>query len=289
MNDYGLVSIILPVYNGASHLHKSINSIMAQTYTNWELIAVNDCSTDDTLSILEKYALKDSRIKIISNPSNLKLPRTLNAGFSISNGQYLTWTSDDNMYKPEAINTLVNTLHNNPDVDMVYSDYTNIDSHDEEIDIVKLGDPKLLISGNVIGACFLYTRKIAKIVGTYDSNLFLAEDYDYWIRIYANGKILHIKDNLYLYRRHAGSLTETKKEMIQLQTYKMLEKNFMSLYALALKNKQSNLLFDQILKRAGAELYSSVKDQLITINHKYKYYLLINKFKTKMKEFLYKY
>ena len=107
------VSIILPVYDGQKHITNAINSILNQTYSNWELIIVNDCSTDNTLQIAEKFAQTDSRIKVYSNERNLKLPMTLNAGFRHATGDYFTWTSDDNMFKPEAIEVLVDYLEKN--------------------------------------------------------------------------------------------------------------------------------------------------------------------------------
>ena len=90
-----LISIVLPVYNGEQYIDKAVESIIGQTYKNWELILVNDCSTDHTLEILEEYAGKDVRIRIINNTHNLKLPASLNVGFENAKGRYLTWTSDD--------------------------------------------------------------------------------------------------------------------------------------------------------------------------------------------------
>ena len=97
------VSVVLPVYNGAKRVSKAIESVLSQSYTNLELIIVNDCSTDNTMEVLRGYADKDSRIKVYENEVNQKLPRTLNNGFSHVEGDYLTWTSDDNTYKLNAI------------------------------------------------------------------------------------------------------------------------------------------------------------------------------------------
>ncbi|SDB68209.1 glycosyltransferase family A protein [Butyrivibrio sp. INlla16] len=266
------VSIVLPVYNGEKHVANSIESIMAQTYQNWELIVVNDCSTDSTLEICNGLANKDGRIKVISNPVNLKLPNTLNAGFDAASGDYYTWTSDDNMYRPNAIEVLVNTLQSDSDLVMVYSDYTSIDGDGNIIAEGKLPDSQYIVMGNVCGACFLYTAEVAKKVGRYDANLFLAEDYDYWMRIYRYGKVKHITDNLYLYRRHACSLSETKKASIQEQTYKAIEKNFLPLYVDAKKHNLEYAFFDNVIRRGQAH-EAETKDMLYAINKGYMLYL----------------
>lgn len=76
-----LISIVLPTYNGSRFLRDSIESVVSQTYEHWELIIVNDCSTDNTLKIAKEYEERDSRIRVISNNINKKLPASLNIGF----------------------------------------------------------------------------------------------------------------------------------------------------------------------------------------------------------------
>ena len=102
-----LVSIVLPTYNGGKYIRDSIESILNQTYTKWELIIVNDCSIDNTYEIINEYAKKDCRIKIINNPINYKLPRSLNIGFENTDGEYYPWTSDDNIFKRNALKKMV--------------------------------------------------------------------------------------------------------------------------------------------------------------------------------------
>lgn len=265
----GKVSIVLPVYNGELYVENSILSIKKQTYNNWELIIVNDCSTDRTVEIIERCAKQDPRIKIINNAVNLKLPATLNIGFRNAEGQYYTWTSDDNLYKENAIEKMVETLKAAPDYDMVYANYSNIDADNNTISDERLDRPCGLVAGNVIGSCFLYTNRIAEQVGAYDVNLFLAEDYDYWIRIWREGKILHIEDNLYYYRCHAGSLTETRKQWIDMQTYRVLEKHFLFLYSAAKTKKERYSLFDHMVCRMGEDRSAETKMLLCSVDKKY--------------------
>lgn len=253
MSSLPLITVILPVYNGEKYLRKSVDSILRQTYKNIELIAVNDCSTDNTLKILEQYALEDDRVKIINNRENLKLPGALNAGFTKAKGKYLTWTSDDNMYKDNAFEVLVNVLMKNPELDLVYSDYTFVDENDFIIGI-ETQEPDDIVTRNVCGACFMYTKRIADRVGSYDPSLFLAEDYDYWIRIHAIAKIFHLKnENLYYYRCHSDSLSETKQNKIAMQTFKTYKKNFKTMYSFALETNQEIAFLNKLCEYAGKE------------------------------------
>ena len=91
-----LISIVLPSYNGARYVCESIDSCLRQSYHNWELIIVDDASTDDTPSIIAEYVARDHRIRSIRNAVNRRLPGSLNIGFADASVQFLTWTSDDN-------------------------------------------------------------------------------------------------------------------------------------------------------------------------------------------------
>lgn len=265
------VSIVLPVYNGEANLSHAIDSIINQTYQNIELIVVNDCSTDGTAEILKEYAENDSRILIINNPINMKLPRTLNAGFEHATGDYLTWTSDDNIYKEDAIWKMVEYLQSDDSIDMVYANYTRIDASGNILGEVEPLGTDMLPFGNEIGACFLYKREIAELVGFYDADAFLAEDYDYWIRIWKAGKLIRIPENLYYYRVHDKSLTSTKTDLINIQTYKVMEKHFLFLYSKLDTEKKRNLFFDRIMYHSREN--ETVKKRLYSINRKYAFHI----------------
>ncbi|MBL8029336.1 MAG: glycosyltransferase [Fibrobacteres bacterium] len=203
-----LVSIVLPTYNGRRYLRKSIDSCLSQSYKNIEIIAVNDGSTDDTLEILKSY--KDNRVKILDIP-NGGLPNALNVGFRAASGRYLTWTSDDNYYLPNAINEMVEYLNNNPNKPLVYAIYNNIDENDKII-----GQSKYEL------ACFLYRKEIADITGEYRIEFKLVEDVDFFLRLrHAGGVFGTIKKVLYHYRIHGGSLSSRKICERQLISLKM--------------------------------------------------------------------
>jgi glycosyltransferase involved in cell wall biosynthesis len=203
-----LVSIVLPTYKRAHVLPLAIRSVLAQTYSNWELVIVSDNSPDNTEEVVK--AFDDPRIRYYRNDPNLRLPRTLNRGFSLAAGDYLTWTSDDNMLAPEAIARMVEVL-NEGEADFVFADYhefadTDADGQPLGMKPIRLPDVPDMARGNSIGACFMYTRTVYERIGDYDPDLFLNEDYDYWMRIARRFRIKHIPELLYYFRRDEDSL-----------------------------------------------------------------------------------
>lgn len=210
-----VVSIVLPVFNGERYLAQSVESILNQSYSNFELIVVNDCSTDRTEDIIQNFASIDSRIIYIKNEKNLKLPASLNRGFSIARGEYYTWTSDDNLYHQEAIEKMVRYLDNHPDYGMVACDYRTINAEGAVQATAHVGDSDALVIKNRVGACFMYRKHVAEEIGEYRTDLFLVEDYDYWLRIRRKYPIAFLHEPLYDYRVHEKSLTAERKQEVQ--------------------------------------------------------------------------
>lgn len=216
------VSVVLPTYNGQEYIKEAIESIINQTFEDWELIIVNDCSTDETGKVIEEYGKKDSRIRIINNSVNKKLPASLNVGFSQATGEYLTWTSDDNMYLPNALKVMIEYLDRNPQQVMVRARYNVINEDKEVLYIADEYDQDIGYIRNCVGACFLYRKEVVKKIGGYNENKFLVEDYEYWLRIlFEYGEIGNISDVLYLYRTHKCSLTSTRERDIRRMLLKL--------------------------------------------------------------------
>ncbi len=206
-----LISIVLPVYNGEQYLEESICSVLKQTIEDWELIIVDDCSEDETFSIIEKYEKMDNRIRGIRNETNQKLPKSLNIGFSYAKGKYLTWTSDDNIFLPNALEKMLQYLEINRDIPMVCAGMDMIDSSGNIIGSFEGYEEKLMYFNNCVGACFMYRYKVLEEIGNYNLDWFLIEDYEYWMRIlFFYGKIGYISQTLYKYRYHNNSLTATR-------------------------------------------------------------------------------
>ena len=228
----GLVSIVLPVYNGADMLHESVESILAQSYPKFELIAINDGSTDQTADILEEYARKDSRVRVV-HQENRKIPRTLSRGSRLARGEYLTWTSHDNHLKPDFLQQMVDCLQRHPQWDMIYANQDIIGEDGLPLrnsdwyhgyqqpvgseHIYFPTDPSELntFPNNYVGAAFMYRSRVAALLGDYSTLRFTAEDYDYWMRVNQLMTLRHsdFEAPVYEYRLHVQSLTAHDEEL----------------------------------------------------------------------------
>lgn len=218
-----LVSIVLPTYNGKDFLRKSIESCLNQTYTNIELIIINDCSIDATEQIILSYT--DSRIKYIKNETNQRLPKSLNIGFENALGDYLTWTSDDNFFDIRAVEKMVLELESQK-VDLVCASYFTIDNNGAITGKRSVGKQADVLIDNVVKACFLYKKEVHQKLNGYNPTLFLVEDYDFWIRAtYENYKFYQLSEKLYYYRFHDNSLTETRRNDISKALLNLLKKH----------------------------------------------------------------
>lgn len=257
-----MVSIILPTYNGEKYIGESIESVINQTYTNWELIVIDDCSTDSTNSIVTEYSNKDARIKIYRNEKNLKLPSSLNIGFSKATGDYLTWTSDDNLYKVNAIEKMLDVLQKDRNCGLVFTRMECIRANGTVKSLSYA--PKSvseLYYRNIVGASFMYTREVYKRIGDYNVEKFLVEDHDYWLRIAKFFEVKYIPDILYQYRQHNESLTESRNKYVLEGKVKLLEEE---LY----ENDFDKFTLRMIYKELTEALFSL--DRYAEMKHYYK-------------------
>lgn len=220
-----MISIVLPVYNGERFLKESIESILAQSYRNFELIIVNDCSTDNTSSIIEEYQRQDSRIKIIHNESNQKLPKSLNIGFANAIGKYFTWTSDDNIMLPDALEELLHCLECK-NADLAFSRCFFIDAKGDTFGKTPIyKDLDEIYYNNIINASFLYKKEVHEELKGYDPDKILIEDYDFWIRAYRRFSFTFCPKLLYKIRWHENNLGVLQKEKVRLSKINLLKDN----------------------------------------------------------------
>lgn len=202
-----LFSIVLPVKNGEKYLSSAIASIVNQSLKDFELIVVNDNSTDQTSAILDTWIKRDERIRVIPSNSTKKLPGALNTGFAAARGQWFTWTSHDNILEPVFLEVFFNAL-STQGLDFAYSNYWLIDAEGKRTRLVEVRDSKYLHYENVVGASFAYSSRLAKLVGPYDESAFMFEDYDFWVRASKIGlPFERIQVAPYEYRLHDSQIS----------------------------------------------------------------------------------
>lgn len=225
----GLVSVVLPVYNQADLIAESIDSVLNQTYQDFELIIINDGSTDGVEEVIKRY-LGHPKIRYFTQ-DNQRLPKALSNGFDFARGEYRTWTSADNIMESRMLELLVGKLRSEPDVGMVYADYYAIDdrgnflqdpswrAHNRpdptsgEIRLPRSAKMLNIVQDNFIGPCFMYRGWIGLCLGDYDPQLGV-EDYDYWMRINSFFPVRHLGNDslLYRYRVHDNTLSAKAHE-----------------------------------------------------------------------------
>jgi glycosyltransferase involved in cell wall biosynthesis len=220
-----LVSIVLPTHNGSKHLQSAIDSCLAQTYSHFELIVVDDGSTDLSVGEILDHQT-DPRVRSVRLKKNVGLPEALNTGFREVTGELLTWTSDDNLYRPNALDVMMQALVRLR-ADFVYAGMTAIDDDGVAMEPLPAAPPEHLLFDNPVGGCFLYTAKAFRETGWFDNTTFLCEDYDYWIRVWKRFRVRALSDDLYLYRRHARSLSSVHtREGVRVKIEAVRRKHF---------------------------------------------------------------
>jgi glycosyltransferase involved in cell wall biosynthesis len=199
-----IISVVLPTHNGSRFIDQAIESVVTQTFTDWELILVDDASTDDTPSKLAFWAALDTRIRVITFDQNRKLPGALNEGFKQACGQFYTWTSDDNWYHPTAFERMLEILKQKMEIDIVYTKIDLVDAGDNSSESPFVKSVEYLPFHNCVGACFLFRRMVFEQLGGYQERLFLAEDYDFWLRASNKFTFRMSQEILYSYRLEGG-------------------------------------------------------------------------------------
>lgn len=209
-----LVSILLPAYNCDRYIAQTIESILLQTYTHFELLIINDGSTDNTIQEIEKF--KDKRIQLIHNPQNMGLIATLNKGLQIAKGRFIARIDADDICLPNRIEKQVNFLLQHPNVAVVATQIQFINQYNEvtgDWPLDKKTNTHLQIKKAMIWqSCIAHptvmfnTQHIKNY--TYHYSQVHSEDYDLWLTLLADGKIFEkIAEPLLLYRVHQLSIT----------------------------------------------------------------------------------
>lgn len=261
-----LVSVLIPCYNVEKYVIESVNSIILQTYTNLEIILINDCSTDTTLSKLEELSKIDSRIKLYSNNSNLKLIKTLNKGIELCSGEFIARMDADDISLPTRIEKQVDFLLKNKDYDVVstmfyaFRDGSNRkDFYRNPTNYEDLQAYLLFKSGICHPASMIRKTLFTNIGLKFESEYLHVEDYALWSKAIYCSKIANIDEALLLYRVHPSQVSmlneesqiENKKEVFKIHIQKLnlcTSDEYLNIYASVAESVPKEISFEYLDK-----------------------------------------
>ena len=221
------VSIIMPSYNYALYIKKAIESVLSQTYKNWELIIIDDASTDNSLSIINEYLKNDSRVKLIINDKNIGLCASLNKAIQLADGEWIAFLESDDEFLPESIEEKIKAAKLG--ADFIYTDvelfqdkdrkkelelyFKNINKYLVELDHSKFIDdfPKIITKSNIIPtfSCVMVKKELllnAKFNPLCKSSL----DHYLWAQL-SDKRVYYINKKLTKWRLHKDSYINKNK------------------------------------------------------------------------------
>lgn len=222
-----LVSVCVDVYNYADFLPQAIESVLTQTLTDFELIIVDDCSTDDSFAVAQRYAMQDARIRVTRNQANMGMVRNRNACLAQAQGKYVKWLhADDFLASNEALERLAGLMESSPALSLAASAMRFVDAASQPTGGTTFFLSSRLIAGTTVVARCLWERK--NLVGGpsavmfrrslsgrgFDERFFHAADLEMWFHLLEQGCFGYIPDALTAYRWHGRQQTEKDKQTL---------------------------------------------------------------------------
>lgn len=282
-----LVSIIIPTFNRAHLIKETLDSVLAQSYSNWECIIVDDGSTDDTFQIVKKYIQKDLRFYYFKRPEYYKAGGNgaRNFGIEASKGNYLQFLDSDDLLSENKIKSQIEILlQNQSDYNLISCKWEKFSNTSNEIqfnirdDYRSFDSPKSYFDliGKVGGFypphCFLTNRKIIKRAGFWNENIIKSQDAEFFFRVISNSqKILFDKQSYVLYRgssnQNVSSLNTVEKAKSFINSWRIIEALYVANFPEDTKklyiNKKKNDVYNEInnyfpqLIKSNSDFFSS--------------------------------
>jgi len=250
-------------YNQARYLERAINSVLEQTFNDFELIIVNDGSTDNTQAILNQYEHND-RICIV-NQKNMGRGVAGNVGLELAKGDFIAFLDSDDLWERDFLLQTYNFLNTHVDVDVVYCGWATIDEDDRILTEIKISKPKDDYKSEFLyGAIFpinvaLTRKKCFDQCGTFDTSITYGEDWHLWTRFaFSNFTFAPINGVFAKYRRHSLSTTQNIPVLLK-EVKETVDKTYLAIKNEKLEEKQITLLFNYLY----IALYCHEQDDLV--------------------------
>ncbi len=283
-----LISVILPVYNGGHLLKEAINSVLAQESKSFEFLICDDCSTDESLKMIQTLIPGYDNIKLLRNEKNLGLFKTLNHLIHQSKAPLIHLWSQDDIMKPNCLSSTLAFHHKHPNLGLSYSAIDSIDKHGKLINIAQEdGTPELIskqlyarisiywgcIAGNIANVTL--KRSAVDQIGDFDENLIVSGDFDYWTRMAGFSAIGFNKDPNIFLRTHSGQLSRQfssvyfriKEDIPIMKTLlKMADPADLPKLRKAWRWKTQTMYFNELIYLLRHKQWAFAKDSLHEIN-----------------------
>ena len=260
MKSTPLVTVLMPVYNCQLYIREAIESILNQTYVNFELLIIDDASTDETVAIIKSY--EDARINLVVKPENSGLTKSLNYGLSLAKGEYIARMDGDDISLPNRLAVQIEYLEKNKEVALCGTQYkvigrekySNHPCSYEDLKVNLLEECYIAHPTVVFRTAFVKTHKV-----NYSEKFDFIEDYELWSRLIFLGKIVNIDQVLVHYRVHENQISSTryniqleKKKEIILSMFRRLYPSLPEVFVeeyMGLKEVSTANLHDEVMNR----------------------------------------
>ncbi|WP_369769536.1 glycosyltransferase family 2 protein [Flavobacterium sp. WC2416] len=269
-----IISVLMPVYNCEQYIREAVDSILNQTYADFELLVIDDASSDGTVSILKSY--KDSRIQLIEKPINTGYTNSLNLGLQLAKGRYIARMDGDDISLAERFSKQVAFLEDNPKVILCGTWYSIMGSDrivklPERHDVIKVA----LLKGNCFAHPSVMIRKqcLEGFSIVYDVSKEPAEDYDLWVRLVMKGNLHNLQEVLLDYRTHSNQVTKKQSDKQKDSVLKTKRNLFNFLELDLLPNEE--LVLNKVLNNGAAinfndiYIFKKLQNKLLASNKKY--------------------
>lgn len=263
------VTVLMSVYNGERYLKKAIDSILNQTFRDFEFLIINDGSSDSSAEILKGY--NDPRIKVIDNKKNMGLTRSLNKGLRLARGEYMAREDANDISLPRRLEKQIAFLNSKPEYGLVgcwnYMIGTNKKIKDKVLFFTDHNDivQTLLLANHFVHSSVMFRKECIKKLGGYNEDLKFAQDYDLWLRIAEHYKVANLKEFLHYWRYEKHGISSKMCEEQEKYAYmirdafikKVLKKGEWQVIMEAAYERSHDILIRKYLKEIA---YSKMRD-----------------------------
>lgn len=259
MIDMPEISVIIPTYNSSRYVTQAVDSVLAQTFDDLEVIVIDDGSTDDTESVMSRYS---SPVRYIKQ-TNGGVSRARNHGIEESRGRYVAFLDADDTWFPNKLEKQMEAIRSQPSYHVCYSAFLIVDSNLAPIEVNRSKRQRtaledLLMCGNVVGSIctVIYERSLFSKVGGFDPVLSQCADWDMWVRLAAETDFLYVDEPLVTYRQHETNMSRNAP-LLEKDSLLVLEKGFgMSNLPDALKARQREAFARNYMVLAGTYFHA---------------------------------